>query len=99
MAEEFDFDNVIPKIDQKEKGSENMDGSSIMSFELSAKNYDMISQNSFKNNRAFANNTSTGFGAIPGVKEGISVNDNESGLITSDSDFEAAVAAAGAMNP
>jgi hypothetical protein len=43
MAEEFDFDNVIPKIDQKEKGSENMDGSSIMSFELSAKNYDMIS--------------------------------------------------------
>ena len=99
MAEEFDIDNVIPKIDQKEKASENMDASSMKSFELSAKNYDIVSQNSFKNDRTFGNNTATGFGAIPGVKEGISVNDNESGLITSDSDFEAAAIAAGAMNP
>ena len=99
MAEEFDFDNVIPKIDQKDKASENMDASSLKSFELIGQNYDIISQNSFKNDRTFGNNTATGFGAIPGVKEGISVNDNESGLITSDSDFEAAAVAAGAMNP
>jgi hypothetical protein len=44
MAEEFDIDNVIPKIDQKDKASErNDDASSMKSFELSAKNYDLIS--------------------------------------------------------
>jgi hypothetical protein len=40
MAEEFDIDNVIPKIDQKDKASENDEASSMKSFELSAKNYD-----------------------------------------------------------
>ena len=98
MAEEFDIDNVIPKVDQKDKASENLDASSIKSFELSAKNYDIMSQNSFKNDRNFGNNTATGFGAIPGIKDGVSAGDNESGLITSDSDFEAAALAAGA-NP
>ena len=49
MAEEFDIDNVIPKIDQKDKASEINDASSMKSFELSAKNYDIISENSFKN--------------------------------------------------
>jgi hypothetical protein len=100
MAEEFDIDNVIPKIDQKDKASDNQDASSLKSFELSAKNYDMVSQNSFRANRDFAANTATGFGGgIPGVRDDISVNDNESGLITSDSDFEMAAIAAGAMDP
>jgi hypothetical protein len=36
MAEEFDIDNVIPKIDQKDKASEINDASSMKSFELSA---------------------------------------------------------------
>jgi hypothetical protein len=36
---------------------------------------------------------------IPGLGDGQSANDNESGLITSDSDFEMAAIAAGAMDP
>jgi hypothetical protein len=43
MAEEFDIDNVIPKIDQKDKASEINDASSMKSFELSGRNYDLIS--------------------------------------------------------
>jgi hypothetical protein len=89
MAEEFDIDNVIPERDENQ-----LPGSSLHSFDhLSLKNEELDSkyfENSEKGNNTMVGGAQThgsaGFGNIPGLNEG----DEDSGLITSDSDFEEA---------
>lgn len=95
MAAEFDIDNVIPKFQQVNDPSEfnmHQKNDSIASFELSIRNYDLDSYTSSKAKDAANGGKSA---ALAASKMG----EEESGLITSDSDFEELGHPTGYHNP
>ena len=87
MAEEFDIDKVIPKNQQKLKASHDDIAYSDGSFKLSIKNEDIESlAHSQEHNTVFAaKGNNRNIIDIPGVSQAL---EEDSGLITSDSDFE-----------
>jgi hypothetical protein len=86
MAEEFDIDKVIPKNLQKVKASHEDIAYSEGSFNLSIKNEDIESlAHSQEHNTVFAKGNNRNIIDIPGVSQAL---EEDSGLITSDSDFE-----------
>ena len=93
MAEEFDIDKVIPKSHQMAAAPDK--DASERSFELSVDKFEMESNmNTSDRNKFGAANTAheKGFLQAPGLSHEL---DDESGLITSDSDFQLAEQAAG----
>lgn len=97
MAEEFDIDNVIPKNEQKNSVPKDFEpNSSMQSFDLSIKNYEIESNyNSSEGGRKVGTVAgSKGFSQTPDLFAADEQGEG-SGLITSDSDFDQAEAAAG----
>lgn len=94
MAKEFDIDNIIPRVDQPENNgkSYNLEPiDSMKSFNLSIKNYDIESNRTYTQQRDEINGA-----RVPDIAPCL-VIDDESGLITSDSDFDHAEKTAGYM--
>lgn len=100
MAEEFDIDNVIPKEEQQNEINDQMQkDNSLGSFDLSL-NYDLESRKASSRGNV-ARSTMDGNGFKLDVSQNnptIKVENVSEGLISSDSDFEAAAAAAGHQN-
>jgi hypothetical protein len=99
LAEEFDIDNVIPLDEQKNAPSQYAKNNETQSFDLSINEYEIESNNGSSRpvGKNFGPSQTLGkqFGSIPGL-EGLDHSENEdNGLITSDSDFEQAELAAG----
>ena len=106
LAEEFDIDNVIPVAQQRVQPSPLANGKtqnhSMQSFELDSA-YEMgsnhgSSTNAFNTKNGFgpANTVDQGFfNGIPGLEDIENSNEDDDGLITSDSDFDVAVKTAG----
>ena len=100
MAEEFDIDNVIPKAKQKQNIADGPEAEhSLGSFDLSL-DYEVESRKaSSRGNLARSTMDGNGFKLEVGHNNPvIAVGDASEGLISSDSDFEAAAAAAGHKN-
>jgi hypothetical protein len=94
MAEEFDIDNVIPKAQQRKEGTKDLpDGHSDGSFDLSM-DYDAESRRASSRGN-LAHSTMDGNGFKLAVGHNNQVEEASGGLITSDSDFDAAAAKAG----
>ena len=83
MADEFDIDKVIPKVDDKIVPKENVKYSEG-SFNLSICDEDMESNFAYSHDPTAFMGSKNGFGDIPGMN----LNGEDSGLITSDSNFE-----------
>lgn len=97
MAEEFDIDNVIPKAQQKKEITEGAGAEpSLHSFDLSI-DYEAESRRASSRGN-LAHSTMDGNGFKLAVGHNNQIDDASGGLITSDSDFEAAAAAAGHKN-
>ena len=106
LAEELDIDNIIPKGDQKDQASvgDHIEIDSMASFQLSLDNLvnedrsqsalqhddpDVFNGSQTMNGRFKGLNT-------PNIPDVENMDGEDSGLITSDSDFDLAVQAAGA---
>lgn len=100
MAEEFDIDNVIPKEEQQNEIVDKLErDNSLGSFDLSL-NYDIESKKaSSRGNIARSTMDGNGFKLdVSQNNNAVKVDNVSEGLISSDSDFEAAAAAAGHQN-
>jgi hypothetical protein len=97
MAEEFDIDNVIPEAQQKKEITKDAaDEHSVGSFDLSI-NYEAESRRASSRGN-LAHSTMDGNGFKLAVGHNNQVEEASGGLITSDSDFDAAAAQAGHLN-
>ena len=100
MAEEFDIDKVIPKEDQKKDMADGPAAEhSLGSFDLSI-DYEAESRKaSSRGNLARSTMDGNGFKLDVGHNNpAVAIGDASEGLISSDSDFETAAAAAGYKN-